>query len=211
MTWHAPDVGYLLEERLRRVRESLTEDAPFNLADSGQSDELPDLLLQKVEDKFFSAAQDGYAAVAANLRIDASDWLRRQGCGADAIPEALREAEARLTVYPHHELRRRYPSWLNFRNIDRILRVATLLYLAGIFFVAWAIWQMYHFAAIATFVIGVFPVLRNPRSGRNTIRGTNHWIVREYPANLCRQYMRAFNDAVLSYAEIINQRANGSA
>lgn len=196
MTFQAPALRPLVEERLRRARLELMEDSRIDGAARGRSDESPGFVLQIVEEKLAAAARGGYEAAAASLRVEASDWLRQHGQPMQSVRDALRQAEGALKV-PGRPASMNLPGWL---PQPMIAASVTFFLLSAVVLIAWGVLNITPLAVAGLVAIAGVPALAAKAGVEHVATALKKHVAREYPARLCRLYLDAFDRAVNTYA-----------
>ena len=92
MSWQAPNIGHVLEHRLRTARLELMEDRRIQNANRARSTESINFLVQLIEEKIAAAARIGMDAVEASLRHAAGNALINAGVPIDTVRRTLEEA-----------------------------------------------------------------------------------------------------------------------
>lgn len=202
MTWRAPDITSLLEDRLKQARMDVLADARLNTRESFgfSSQATTQTLLELIEGRIAAAADSGFAAVQASLRLDASRHLQSRQVPLNAAREVLEEADRTLT-----------PPALPPRPQCEDLRLSPTV-LSALVFVAWTLvalllWLPLRFPPLVLAVLvalGGIPatIAKNQiESQRFSAQASR---LREYPPLLCRHYVEALRHAIKLHERCVN-------
>lgn len=197
MSWQAPALTHLLEQRLQTARLELMDDPRLLRAEQGQGQESGVFLRQLIDEKFSAAARSGLGAIEASLRTHASAHLADAGLDAPSVRATLdRLGEELLALHkvptpivpPEAQSPLRYAAsfyivWLctivaGWMVSDKPFRLVMLLAASGAV------------AAVALFLL----VLGSRQKRRKTV-------TREYPARCCHYYLNGLSAAIGRYEE----------
>ena len=103
MNWTAPDVVYVLEQRLRTARLELMDDPRIRNAHEARSRESVNFVVQLIEDKLAAAAKCGLDAAEASLRLAAAAALLENGAPVELVRQRLEELGRPLLRPPRPE------------------------------------------------------------------------------------------------------------
>ncbi len=197
MSWQAPALTHLLEQRLQTARLELMDDPRLLRAQQGQGQEDGPFLRQLIEEKFSAAARSGLGAVEASLRTHASEHLAAAGLDAGSVRATLDTLGNELLVI--HE----GPARIVPPELQSPLRYAIALYATWMVTITMG-WMVSDkpFGLYATLaVVGVvaaavlFLLLLGSRQKRRIA------IARNYPARCCQDYLNALSSGVKRYED----------
>jgi hypothetical protein len=201
MTWQAPELAHLLDQRLQAARVDLFDDPRMEQALHGRGRERTAFLRHLIEEKLAAAARSGIGAVEASLRSSASDHLTKAGlepaatrARLDALSETLYAIESRR---PHAMQR------------DPLRPTTT----ATLFFVGWLAtastgWAVGNGNTPLFLVLLLIAMVATPMVyllAQQIEQQRRRTIAKEYPVLLCRTYLAAATDAITGYEATVNQ------
>ena len=204
MTWRAPAVGHLFDQRLQQARLELMEDNRIRLALRRQGREGDSFLRHLIEEKLAAAARSGMGAVETSLRSDATNFLVKHGHDAKEVRNALGNLGVNLL-----DVESAIPHKLK-RELARPGAMALL------FFVAWTVtitlgWLFgdTHDGLYALFITGgaLVTVLVYLMVHANNLRYRAE-IAHEYPVHLCRAYEQALKKGIARYEDAVERIAH---
>jgi len=200
MTWSAPQLPHILEERLQTARIELMEDQRVAGAANNALAESQAFVSELIEKKLAAAAHAGLDAVEASLRVEASDKLLEAGMELEAVREALAKAgEVFQSPTP-------------FRRSTLAEVALSPLILAGITLCGWmllimALWLALRFHPLVLAILAAFgaaPTLAVKKWREQTLAAMRKKMVGELPARICRHYVQVFEEATKSYEASVN-------
>ncbi|MFP4502311.1 MAG: hypothetical protein ACLFTT_15015 [Candidatus Hydrogenedentota bacterium] len=139
MSWTAPNVEHVLEQRLQTARRELLDDPRIQHASQARSTEGINFLVQLIEEKIAAAARIGMDAAEASLRHAAGNALINEGVPITIVRRTLEDAGQPLLE----------PKRMKSQRVDKV-GPPPLHLAAGLFFV-WTI------AALAAWTLVGFP------------------------------------------------------
>ena len=197
MSWHAPALIHLLEQRLQTARLELMDDPRLLRAQQGQGQESGAFLRQLIDEKFSAAARSGLGAIEASLRTHATEHLADRGLDAASVRTTLDTLGDELLAL------HRAPQHLVPPEAQSPLRYAASFYIAWIFTIAvgWTVsdkpFSLFAVLAGAGAVaaVALFLLVLGSRQKRRVT------VARDYPARCCHNYLNGLSAAIGRYEE----------
>ena len=200
MSWNAPELSHLLDQRLQVARLELMEDSRIALSRQTQNQESTDFLRHLIDEKLASATRSGLGAIEASLRTDASLYLSGAGCDAGTIRKVLDESGADLTDIDGVTL----PSVGAEPPKPAILALAFLVSWVVIVAVGWVL-KGSPFSSVAYLLLAGIPVAGIIYGiARAAALQRRTFLVRHYPTRLCSTYFNFLGRQVDSYESAVN-------
>ncbi len=197
MSWQAPALTHLLEQRLQTARLELMDDPRLLRAQQGQGQENGAFLRQLIDEKFSAAARSGLGAIEASLRTHASAHLADAGLDAGSVRATLDGLGEEILAL--HKV----PAHIVPPEAQSPLRYAAAFYIAWLFtiFAGWMVsdksFRLVLALAGAGFVaaVALFLLVLGSRQKRRVT------VAREYPARCCHYYLNGLTAAIGRYEE----------
>jgi len=200
MTWQAPQLEHLVDDRLRRLRLELLED-PKIVDDDAPAASPAKHLIRHIEERFAAEARAGFDAVESSLRLDATERLLDDGHPAGQVNAALKKAARHFASPPR-------PDRLNIEEPAVTPGLA-----AGLVFAAWTVgvlmvWVATGFPGFVLAVAmaaGLLPAWAVHKAWRKREMALKSEIIHEYPVRICRHYMHRLRASVAAYEKSVAQ------
>jgi hypothetical protein len=191
--WNAPDYAAVLEHHLRWARLEMMEDP--RLDDAGETGTSAAFAARLIQEKIGAAASTGLRAVESSLRVNAQAAMQEQGVEVGQARQILDAAGEAFRAPKVAGLPALEPETLSPAAMAACAFGASVLGALAVFLLVPA------HPALLVLYLGAAPIVALIAHGARTtrLRRAQQRVVREYPSELCRQYMQAMRESVARY------------